>query len=155
MRKRQGWGAEQPAKFRLAPKSFGRQNRAMRLEHAALQVADPVGMANWYVQHLGCAVARAGGPPNCARFLAAGPVLIEIYQSAHAPAPDYRTMHPSQLHLAFVSEDLKADRDRLLAAGASVAEDYFTNPAGDQLLMLRDPWGLGLQLVKRAKPMLG
>jgi len=53
------------------------------------------------------------------------------------------------------SEDLKADRDRLLAAGASVAEDYFTNPAGDQLLMLRDPWGLGLQLVKRAKPMLG
>ena len=127
----------------------------MRLEHLALQVADPVAVADWYVQHLGCAVARAGGSPNLARFLAAGPVLIEIYQSANAPAPDYPSMHPSQLHLAFVSENLKADRDRLLAAGARVADDYTTSPAGDELLMLRDPWGLALQLVKRAKPMLG
>ncbi|MGD1085939.1 MAG: VOC family protein [Verrucomicrobiota bacterium] len=126
----------------------------MRLEHVALQVADPVAMADWYVKHLRCAVARAGGPPNRARFLAAGPVLIEIYQSASAPTPDYPSMHPSQLHLAFVSENLKADRDRLVAAGARVAEDCTTTPAGDELLMLRDPWGVALQLVRRAKPMI-
>jgi len=126
----------------------------MRLEHVALQVSDPVAMADWYVKHLGCAVARAGGPPNLARFLAAGPVLLEIYQSASAPTPDYPSMHPSQLHLAFVSENLKADRDRLLAAGARVADDYTTSPAGDELLMLRDPWGVALQLVRRAKPMI-
>ena len=41
-----------------------------------------------------------------------------------------------------------------MAAGAKIAEDYFTNPAGDELVMLRDPWGVGLQLVKRAVPML-
>jgi hypothetical protein len=29
-----------------------------------------------------------------------------------------------------------------------------TTPAGDSLVMLRDPWGIALQLVKRAQPML-
>ena len=126
----------------------------MRLEHCALQVPDPVPMADWYVKHLGCTVARSGGAPNHARFIQAGPVLIEIYQSTSAPTPDYHAMHPAQLHLAFVSENLKADRDRLVGAGAKIVDDYFTNPAGDELLMLRDPWGIGLQLVKRATPML-
>jgi catechol 2,3-dioxygenase-like lactoylglutathione lyase family enzyme len=126
----------------------------MRLEHCALQVPDAPALADWYVKHLGCSVARAGGAPSFTRFLAAGPVLIEIYQGSIAPTPDYHSKHPAQLHLAFVSESLKADRDRLLAAGAKIAEDCFTTPAGDELLMLRDPWGIGLQLVKRAKPML-
>jgi len=126
----------------------------MRLEHCALQVPDPVAMADWYVKHLGCPVARSGGAPAHARFLQAGPVLIEIYQSSNAPAPDYHSMPPSQLHLAFVSENPKADRDRLVAAGAKIFEDCFTSPAGDDLVMLRDPWGVGLQLVKRAAPML-
>lgn len=126
----------------------------MRLEHCALQVPAPGAMAEWYVQQLGCSVARAGGAPNHGRFLQAGPVLIEIYQSTSAPVPDYPAMHPAQLHLAFVSENIQADRDRLVAAGAKVAEDCFTNAAGDELVMLRDPWGVGLQLVKRAVPML-
>ena len=126
----------------------------MRLEHCALQVPDAPALADWYVKHLGCSVARAGGAPAFVRFLAAGPVLIEIYQGTIAPTPDYPSRHPAQFHLAFVSENLKADRDRLLAAGARIAEDCFTTPAGDELLMLRDPWGIGLQLVKRAKPML-
>jgi len=126
----------------------------MRLEHCALQVPDAPALADWYVKHLGCTVARAGGATSFVRFLAAGPVLIEIYQSAKAPTPDYPSRHPVQFHLAFVSENLKADRDRLVAAGAKIVEDCFTSPAGDELLMLRDPWGIGLQLVKRAKPML-
>jgi catechol 2,3-dioxygenase-like lactoylglutathione lyase family enzyme len=126
----------------------------MRLEHAALQVPDPPAMADWYVKHLGCAIARSGAPPGNARFLVAGPVLIEIYKNPAVTVPDYRAMHPLQLHLAFVSENVKSDRDRLLAAGATVAEDYSTNALGDELVMLRDPWGLGLQLVKRGQSML-
>jgi catechol 2,3-dioxygenase-like lactoylglutathione lyase family enzyme len=127
----------------------------VRLEHCALQVPDAPALADWYVQHLGCVVARAGGAPAFVRFLAAGPVLIEIYQGSLAPTPDYPARHPAQFHLAFVSENLKADRNRLLAAGATIADDLSTNPAGDELLMLRDPWGIALQLVKRAVPMLG
>jgi catechol 2,3-dioxygenase-like lactoylglutathione lyase family enzyme len=142
------------AEFRLAREGAVRQDVVMRLEHCALQVPDAPALADWYVKHLGCAVERAGGAPSWVRFLAAGPVLIEIYQGSSAPTPDYRSRHPAQFHLAFVSENLKADRERLLEAGATIAEDCFTNPVGDELLMLRDPWGIGLQLVKRARPML-
>jgi glyoxylase I family protein len=128
----------------------------MRLEHVALQVPDPAAMADWYVAHLGCSVARAGGEPAFARFLldGSGSAMIEVYRNPRAPVPDYARIDPLLVHLAFVSNDLAADRDRLVAAGASVAEDVARTPAGDEILMLRDPWHVPLQLVKRAEPML-
>ena len=126
----------------------------MRLEHFALQVPDPIAMADWYVKHLGCTIARSGGEPSHGRFLLAGGVLIEIYRNPNASVPDYSSMDPLLVHLAFVSENVAADRDRLVKAGALVVEDIATTAAGDQLLMLRDPWNVALQLVKRAAPML-
>ena len=44
--------------------------------------------------------------------------------------------------------------DRLVTAGAKLVDDLFFNAVGDQLVMLRDPWGVPLQLVKRTTPML-
>ena len=82
-------------------------------------------------------------------------ILIEFYRNPRVPVPGYGTMDPLLLHLAFVSDTPAADRDRLVAAGATVAEDLTTAPNGDTLVMLRDPWGVALQLVKRVKPMLG
>ena len=81
-------------------------------------------------------------------------MLIEIYRNPLASVPDYSSMDPLLVHLAFVSENVAADRDRLVKAGARVVEDVVTTAAGDQLLMLRDPWNVALQLVKRAAPML-
>jgi glyoxylase I family protein len=128
----------------------------MKLEHFALQVPDPVAMAQWYVNHLGFSVARSGGEPTHARFLleGAGSVMIEIYRNPAAPVPNYQTMNPLLLHLAIVSDDPAADRDRLVTAGATVAEDLTTTPAGDAFVMLRDPWGVALQLIRRKVPML-
>jgi catechol 2,3-dioxygenase-like lactoylglutathione lyase family enzyme len=128
----------------------------VNLEHVALQVADPVAMADWYVKHLGCSVARSTGEPNFIRFLmdGAGSRLIEIYRNPAAAVPDYKAMHPTLVHVAFQSGNPAVDRDRLVAAGATLVDDVVTTPAGDQLLMLRDPWGLALQLVKRQVPML-
>lgn len=128
----------------------------MHLEHVALQVPDPAAMAEWYVTHLGCSVARAGGEPSFARFLldGSGRAMIEIYRNPRVPVPDYATIDPLLVHVAFVSDDVAADRDRLVAAGASLVEDVARTPAGDEILMLRDPWSVPLQLVKRAEPML-
>jgi len=128
----------------------------MRLEHVALQVADPAAMAEWYVQHLGCSIARAGGEPAFARFLldGAGAAMLEIYRNPRVPVPDYASVHPLLLHLAFTSGDVEGDRNRLLAAGATVVEDVISTPAGDRIVMLRDPWHIPLQLVHRAEPML-
>jgi catechol 2,3-dioxygenase-like lactoylglutathione lyase family enzyme len=129
----------------------------MKIEHLALQVPEPRAMADWYVEHLGFRVARAGGEPAHARFLMerAGSVMLEIYRNPLAPVPDYLALSPLLLHLAFVSEQPAADRDRLVKAGATVAEELTKNAAGDELVMLRDPWGIAVQLVRRAAPMLG
>ena len=126
----------------------------MRLEHFALQVPDPIAMADWYVKHLGCTIARWGGEPIHGRFLLAGRVLIEFYRYPRLSVPDYGSMDPMHLHLAFLSDDVAADRDRLVKAGARVVEDAVVTPAGDEILVLRDPWNVALQFVKRAAPML-
>jgi glyoxylase I family protein len=128
----------------------------VKIEHFALQVSAPVEIANWYVKHLGCSIARAGGEPNHGRFLldGAGSVMIEFYNYSSLPVPDYGAMDTMLIHLAFLSDNLTADRDRLVSAGARVVTDFNTTPAGDQILMLRDPWGIPVQLIKRAEPML-
>ena len=69
-------------------------------------------------------------------------------------APDYARQDPLMLHVAFVSDDVAADRDRLIAAGATTVGEIAHTPAGDTLAMLRDPWGPAIQLCQRAKPMV-
>jgi glyoxylase I family protein len=128
----------------------------MKIEHFALQVAEPAAMADWYVKHLGFSISRAGGPPAHARFLkdSSGSVMMEIYRNPQATVPDYGSMNPLLLHVAFISKDLAADRARLVKGGATVVDDIAKTAVGDDIVMLRDPWGTAVQLVKRADPML-
>jgi predicted enzyme related to lactoylglutathione lyase len=63
-------------------------------------------------------------------------------------------MHPGTLHLAFVSEDIQSDIDRLSAAGAKLEGSITDLPGGDIMAFIRDPWGLTLQLVKRREAMI-
>ena len=46
-------------------------------------------------------------------------------------------------------------RDRLIAVGATPVGEITENAAGDRFAMLRDPWGLALQLAQRARPLVG
>lgn len=127
----------------------------MKLEHFALNVVDPVSMAKWYGEHLGLTtVRRVDGAPNT-HFLAdsSGTILLEIYNNPPDRVPDYAAMDPLLLHVAFVSEDPGSDKDALIRAGAELAEELRLDD-GSHLVMLRDPWGLAIQLCKRARPML-
>jgi glyoxylase I family protein len=128
----------------------------MNIEHVAWNVADPVAVAEWYTRHLGMRVVRAQETPPYTRFLAdsAGRGVVEIYGHTLAPVPDYAAMNVFVLHLAFVSQDIQADMKRLLAAGATLANEPVVTPAGDHMAFLRDPWGFCVQLVKRARPLL-
>lgn len=128
----------------------------MKIEHVAFNVADPLGMGRWYVEHLGFVVKRRTVDAPYAHFLAddSGTVMIEIYGNTEAPVPDYENLDARALHLALVSPDVDADIQRLTAAGATLDGEPFTSPNGDRLAMLRDPWGFALQLVKRATPMI-
>jgi glyoxylase I family protein len=127
----------------------------MKLEHVALLVADPVAVAHWYEEQLGMRTVRSGSPPGNARFLAddEGASILEIYAGAEG-APDYASMDPSRLHVAFTTDDVPGMRARLIAAGATPAGEIAVTAEGDQFAMLRDPWGLALQLARRARPLV-
>ena len=127
----------------------------LTVEHVAWQVEDPPAVAEWYGRHFGFRIVRRNDDAAKTHFLAdaSGKVIVEIYNNPAATVLDYRGMHPLQLHIAFAVEDVKATRDQLLNAGCTVAEDYRATLAGDQMVMLRDPWGFAVQLVKRAKRM--
>jgi len=128
----------------------------MKIEHVAWQVADPVAVADWYVEHLGFVVKRRFDDGARARFLAddSGAVMLEVYHNAAAPMPDYPATDPLVLHLALRSDHPDADAERLVATGATLVEGPFTAPNDDRLAMLRDPWGFPLQLCRRAEPMI-
>jgi catechol 2,3-dioxygenase-like lactoylglutathione lyase family enzyme len=129
----------------------------VKIEHTAYQVQDPVALAAWYVAHLGLRIKRAQTVTPFGHFLAddGDTVMLEFYAFPELPLPDYRAMDPRLLHLAFRATDVAATRARLVAAGATPEGDVETTPAGDQVAMLRDPWGLAVQLVRRREPMIG
>ncbi|MEN6336559.1 MAG: VOC family protein [Phycisphaerales bacterium] len=132
------------------------QVNRVRFEHVGLNVADPVKAAQWYVDNLGMKILRQGDAPANNRFVAdaAGNMMFEFYHNPPDAVPNYPSMDPMSLHIAFLVDDVDAIRARLLAAGATAAGDVTVNPAGDRLTMLRDPWGLPIQIIRRADPML-
>ena len=127
----------------------------MEIEHFAMNVPDPVGMARWYVEHLGMRVAMGLAEPPYTHFLAdgGGHVMLEIYRNPKDPVPDYASQHPLRMHVAFTVDDPAAARRRLLAAGATFVEDV-SLPDGGLLVTLRDPWGLAIQVCRRGKPLI-
>jgi uncharacterized glyoxalase superfamily protein PhnB len=127
----------------------------LKIEHAAWQVPDPVAAAEWYEAHLGMKVVRSGGEPAHARFLAdaTGRVLLEIYNNPRVGVPDYAATDPLTIHLAFCVEDVKAETDRLVAAGAGLHSPPEKMNNGDEMSMLRDPWGFPIQILRRGEPM--
>jgi len=128
----------------------------VRFEHVALNVKDPVKMAEWYCQNLGMKVLRKGPAPVNMRFIsdAGGNMMLELYNNPPDAVPDYASIDPLLLHIAFMVDDVKAIRQKLIAAGAKPVADISTTPGGDKIAMLRDPWGIAIQFVRRAEPML-
>ena len=121
----------------------------MKIEHLAVNVSEPVKMAQWYVAHLGMAIVQAMDQTPFTHFLSdRSGMMIEIYSNPTASVPDYRSMHPLLLHLAFVSDDPEVDCIRLEKAGATFVEKVGPTK-GTHLIMMRDPWGLPIQLCKR------
>lgn len=128
----------------------------MDIEHLALNVLDPVRMAAWYVEHLGMRVLRKLEQAPFTHFIAdaSGRVVLELYHHSKAALPNYAALDPLSLHIAFRADDVAAERQRLLAVGATPAGDIVTTEAGDVMTFVRDPWSVTIQLVKRVKPML-
>ena len=128
----------------------------MKIEHIAFNVENPAGLAQWYVKHLDFEIRRGMSQPPFAHFIAdsTGAVMLEVYHNPDAPIPNYRDQDPAVMHLAFVCDDVQKELQRLVDAGATALGDVFAMDNGDVAAMLRDPWDLPLQLVKRVSPMV-
>jgi glyoxylase I family protein len=128
----------------------------MKIEHTAYQVEDPAAVARWYVEHLGMSVKRAQSERPFGQFLAdtGDAVMLEFYNNPKVAVPDYRSIDPLILHIAFWTDDVAGTRSRLLLAGASPEGDVQVTPAGDTVAMLRDPWGMAIQFVHRSVRMI-
>lgn len=127
----------------------------MKLEHVAFNVADPHAHSAWYVQNLGMSIASQKPQAPFTTFLGdeSGKMLLEMYNNPPDQVPDYANLNPLLLHVAFFTHDPAGDRARLVAAGATFVSETYPD-TGTTLVMLRDPWGLPLQLCKRDAPML-
>ena len=128
----------------------------MHIEHIALNVPDPVRMAAWYVEHLNLRILRKQDQAPFTHFLAdeAGRVVLELYHHTKTAMPNYAALDPLSLHIAFKAADVAQERQRLVAAGATLAGDIVTTETGDVMTFVRDPWNVTVQLVKRAKPLI-
>ena len=127
----------------------------MKLEHIAINVPDPAGTARWLVESLGLRIVVHNTTSPFMHFVAdESGTMIELYNNPAAAMPDYANLNSFNLHFAFASADIEADRARLIAAGATMVAESTITPAGDKLVFLRDPWNVPLQLVQRVKPLV-
>jgi catechol 2,3-dioxygenase-like lactoylglutathione lyase family enzyme len=150
---RDPWGLALQFTVRVFPmlKSGG-----LRFEHLALNVADPQSTANWYVENLGMKVVRQSGAPSFTNFVADNEkhLMIELSTNAAAPILDLSKFNTVSLHFAFVVDDVRSLRTGLIEAGATLAEEIRETNTGDQVLVLRDPWGFPIQFIKRTEALL-
>jgi uncharacterized glyoxalase superfamily protein PhnB len=128
----------------------------IRFEHLALNVPDPQKIANWYCQNLGYKIMRKGGAPNFTTFIsdAGEHIMMELTVNHQYPLIDFSGINHACLHFAFVVDDVRSVRNALIAAGATLAEELRETNTGDQVLVLRDPWGFAIQFIKRGEAML-
>ncbi len=121
--------------------------------HAGLNVADMEATVAWYVENLNLKVVRA--VPGNMSFLAdpSGRPILELYSNPAAAVLDFPETHFLTMHLAFIADDPQAAADKLCAAGARVVEPFKITDAGDRMVMLKDPFGISIQLIRRAVPM--
>jgi hypothetical protein len=103
------------------------------------------------VANLGLKVTSQQKEPPFMTFLAdsTGRVFIELYHRPDEMITEFSKQHPLTFHVAFVSENAQEDRLRLEKQGARFVEEV-NKEDGSHLIMLRDPWGMPLQLCQRA-----
>ncbi len=127
----------------------------MVFEHFALNVEHPIEAAKWYVENCEMKIVKGSDKSPFAHFLAdkTGRVIIEIYKNDNAEIIDLKSKHPLEFHFAFMVKNAEEIKNNLLKAGASFEEELHLED-GSHLVMLRDPFGVSLQICQRGVPMM-
>jgi len=120
------------------------------VEHVGFVVRDPVGAAEWYGSHLSFRVLRSA-PDGSVAFIQCPEtgLIFELIAEGNVSAAVKDLTHPLQVHLAVRTNSFDADRDRLIRSGAEFAMHCETNDPAARVCILKDPFGLYVQLAQR------
>jgi len=124
-----------------------------RFEHIGINVPDAIAMAKWYEENLYISVLKKMDIAPYTHFLgdSTGRVFLEIYTNPQAPFPDYYRQDPLIFHLAFEATNPEQLAKKLIDKGATMVDRVHPDK-NSTLIMLRDPWGIPLQICKRSQP---
>lgn len=127
----------------------------MKIEHFAVNVSDPIKMGHWWAENLGLNIIRMDDTSPYITFLADedNGTVIELYANPKGETIDLSQYSIFTFHIAFAVDDISAECDRLIAAGATPTGDILTMGNGDQLGFVRDPWGIVIQILQRVTPL--
>lgn len=125
----------------------------MNIEHIALNIKNPQQMAAWYRDNLGFKILQSMDISPFAHFIldASGHIMLEIFKLPNKKIPNYKSLDPAIFHIGFSVDNIEKTLNHLTKRGATVVEKLITNSAGNKVAMLKDPWGLSIQLIKRVK----
>lgn len=123
------------------------------IEHIGICVEKPIEMANWYRDALGFNIKfSAEDNEKGVAFLTDGSdrVMLELGKIPDVSPLTSRIDHHLQLHIALRSENPDEDAQYLVSKGAIFIEKCPIKRPGENLIVLGDPWGNTIQLVKRS-----
>lgn len=127
--------------------------KKFEIEHIGISVVDPVVMANWYQETLGFNIKfSAEDEEKGVAFLTdcSDKVMLELGMIPNVLPLTDKLDHHLQLHIALRSEDPDRDAEYLVSKGAKFIEKCPIKRPGENLIVLSDPWGNTIQLVKRS-----
>ena len=123
------------------------------IEHIGISVEKPIEMANWYQETLGFNIKfSAEDEEKGVAFLTDGSdkAMLEFGKIPNVSPLTEGLSHHLQLHIALRSEDPDKDAEYLVSKGATFIEKCPLRRPGENLIVLSDPWGNTIQLVKRS-----
>ncbi|MCX6677907.1 MAG: VOC family protein [Methanothrix sp.] len=127
--------------------------KKFEIEHIGISVKEPIKMANWYQEALGFNIKfSAEDDEKAVAFLTDGSdqVMIELGKLPDVLPLAEGLSHHLQLHIALKSDDPDKDAEFLVSKGATFIEKCPITRRGENLVVLSDPWGNTIQLVRRS-----
>lgn len=130
----------------------------MKIEHIGFIVPEPVSMGEWYSENFSLGVLRKlGNDEQGVVFLKdpeSGTVLEFAKLKEIDPLP-FRSLPDLQVHLAFESDNPLKTSGQLEKAGAEFIGESPKAEAENERFLLKDPWGMTIQIIKRKNSLEG
>jgi len=124
----------------------------MNIEHIGMCVSNPIQMGNWYKKNLGFRILKAAGNDSVGVvFLidSTNKTILEIGRLPDEPIMDFDSIAPIQFHIVVECDNPTEEGKRLAAQAARYIGECPRNSYPGEKVFIRDPWGMGIQLVNR------